>query len=140
MKFETNCFIKKNNREIIEELIKLDYNLSQTFSYDEPYIFITEAGLIYSSSNPIISIIHDKRDGFYGYNCEYNDKLFLALASLRQNTCKNQWCICTKEHLDSNMNLYKIGSWIKCNTDKLSKHSCYKKANIEDIIKHFNHE
>lgn len=121
--FTQPCFIRKNTQELREELESLEI-------YEHP------------SSRALGTCLFVNR-GFYsslpiGYteeldraiDCGTNEKLFLALSSLRDDTDLNQWFfyrqgkediwfICDWEHLEE---------WTVCQSHK---------ATPEEIIEHF---
>lgn len=105
--FTSSCFIKKNTLELRETLKELGYKFSNSLEETpDKYIGLFAAGghLIGIPkeflNEKIIKMIGNTNDYF---NCKTNEKLFIALASLRDDSDKNQW--------------FKISNWINENDE-----------------------
>lgn len=134
MSFLQSCFIRKNTLELRKKLEDLGYNKSEfgsdlnnsiatTASNDKPsYTCIREQS--FDDKNP-----HTTWGLKFRIDCDDNEELFLALAALRDDTDKNQYCI------DSE------GNWFLYNKTYirlLSKTVVnWHKATVEEIIEHF---
>ena len=129
MAFIQPCFIRKNTPELRKKLEELGYNryplwMADWSDDDSRYIYLVTDVLYYTypqkPTNP--------KNGEY-IDCGTNEELFLALAALREDTDKNQYCI------DSE------GNWFLYNkiyVRLLSKTNVnYHKATVEEIIEHF---
>ena len=118
MGFTQPCFIRKNTPELINKLEKLGYKKNIIYLEYEHNLYA--GGGTYSSANFI-----DK----YYFDCGNNEELFIALAALRDNTNKKQYCI------DSE------GNWFLFNQTYvrlLSKTNVnWRKATVKEIIEHF---
>lgn len=135
MGFTTPCFIRKNTQELRRGLEILGYNLNNgkwmgkylaTFRIKETkewrYVASPEWDL---QNNPDIDASID---------CGTNEELFLAIATLRDDTDKYQW------FTDGN-------KWIMCPAIKFSTYLVYydidvntdtiHKATVDELIEHF---
>lgn len=136
MAFLQSCLIRKNTKEIIDTLIGI--------GYDKPneYRNIFTNLLTVPSRNGKGSIIGltDKcadllliNNGFKTIDCGTNEDLFLALASLKDNTDKGQWFVYDGYNLQD----YYIqhNDWYIChfNHNLPNAH----KATVDEILKHF---
>lgn len=138
--FEQSCFIRKNNFQLRLALHNLGYENSRndtvgnciaTIATTKHYNTIPQ---YYVDSN-------DPRITWKGVDCGTNEELFIAIASLRNDSDKNQWFICQEEYISTHtMELVKAGTW-QMNTqyDKLTyslKH-LWRKASVQELIEHF---
>ena len=140
--FTHSCFIRKNNKRLKKELENLGYDTSKiktennciaTSTVTSSAIEITED--LFDSCNPYITWNCVGR-----IDCKDNEELFLAIASLRNDTDKDQWFIMDVEaYVDIS-----VGDWFKA-TDingkyhvgiKIDPMYCHK-ATIEELINHF---
>jgi hypothetical protein len=116
--FTTPCFIRKNTPEIRKKLEELGYKKNTTYLEHEHNLYA--GGGTYASANFI--------DKHY-FDCGTNEELFIALAALRGDIYKNQYCI------DSE------GNWFLFNKTYvrlLSKTNVnWHKATVAEIIEHF---
>ena len=128
--FTTPCFIRKNTPELRKKLEELGYKYS------------TQNGI--KSNNIVVSLgcifdiypIDTIKRGFNNcIDCGTNEKLFLALAALRDDTDKNQWVID-----EANECFGWENSWSICDKDDMNErvvYTHYRKATVEEIIEHF---
>lgn len=137
MSFTQPCFIRKNTPELRKKLEDLGYNKSKfgntlnnsiatTVSNDKSsYTCIKDQS--FDDTNP-----HTTWGLKFRIDCGDNELLFLALAALRNDTDKNQYCI------DSE------GNWFLYNgtfVGLLSKTNVtWHKATVEELIEHFKTE
>lgn len=134
--FTQSCFIQLNCQtnywEIIKELKKIGYKKSTDCFPHHQYIICINGEI--KTSESISLYLND-----WGINCIDNKKLFLALASLRDDTDLNQWMICKYLYKYSGYLDVKIGDWVLCNDEKclplLLGH--FKKATVKEIKEHF---
>lgn len=83
-----SAYIKKYNPELIEVLKDLGYEPSGFNKDDEPYLF-TSGHMFYTTR-----IEEDKPFSYlYGHNCEENEELFIAIASIREDNDLAQWFV-----------------------------------------------
>ena len=136
------CFIRKNTPEIQERLKKLGIPHNDFDEGDRPWIAYNH-GLWISVDEG-----HDRL--FRGdIDCGNNDKLFLAIAALRDDTDKYQWFFSTGwTDFEGNPLPDK---WVLCDQDTLEKFAFvnnspnsyktgWKKANVQELINHFKLE
>ena len=125
--FTQYCFIRKNTTELRKKIEELGYKMNLIYSPNEQNLYIGRG--VYSSANFI--------DNHY-LDCGTNEELFLALASLRDDTDYMQWFV------------NKNGYFEMCFNDKVENYLCghgirkyrqidetYHKATVEEIIEHF---
>ncbi len=151
--FTASCFIRKNTPELINELIDLGYVKAL---FDEEYTKSDAYGLIIDQGD-IVPLEHglQEMELMFTYNfvdCRTNEELFIALASLRDDTPINNFYWFNRR-------------LVKCE-DKTEKHTflngfipilkcrcvddpniCFgveedflKKATVEELIEHFKEE
>lgn len=140
--FTQSCFIRKNNFQLRLALHNLGYENSRndtvgnciaTTTTTQHYNTIPQYYV--DSNDPRITWKENRVD------CGTNEELFIAIASLRNDSDKNQWFICQEEYISTHtMELVKVGTW-QMNTqyDKLTyglKH-LWRKASVEELIEHF---
>lgn len=129
MGFTTPCFIRKNTPELRKKLEELGYKNRNLYFYDC-------IGVVYDGfdciSQWMFGSIWDFADCI---DCGTNEELFLAIASLRNDTDKNQW------FTDGD-------KWILCPEIKFSTYWAYNdvyintdtihKATVNELIELFN--
>lgn len=125
--FTTSCFIRKNTPELRKKLEELGYkNLGKVRYYGDPIYIYCENDIFYTS--PCKLETHDN----YRIDCGTNEELFLAIATLRDDTDKNQWLtdgkIWGKFGEDSFLHPIQIINYLQSKGHK---------ATIEEIIEHF---
>ena len=132
------CFIRKNTKDLRHKLEDIGYKLN---IYDEgldKYLFVERTTYI---SAPIVynSVARSYID------CNENEELFLALASLRNDSDDKQWFIATQdcyaETYEGTFNVaFRENEWV-FNEDENSHPSelpnLFRKATKEEIIEHF---
>lgn len=76
-------------------------------------------------------------------DCGTNEDLFLAIASLRDDTDKGQWFI--YDSMDAVTESFRVYEWLICNEDKIEDMFFYDslylnthKATVQEIIEHFS--
>ena len=133
--FTASCFIKKNTPELINKLIDLGYVKAL---FDEEYTKSDAYGLIVDQGD-IAPLEHTMQEMelMFTYNfvdCGENEDLFLALATLRDDTDK--WQLFIFDGIDApDYFLQKGDMWI-CSLDKHLVKNCHK-ATVEELIEHF---
>lgn len=151
MAFKQPCFIRKNTKEIREELGKLGYKfkvyaskrqcIATATSWLEDIIDNGISLTYITTMHPTAAIIcedsFDSNDPHVSWNCigridcGTNEEMFLALAALRDDSDLHQWMIVTDT---------KGTHWTKSTGDKFmgdAAHSIWRKATVEDIVKHW---
>ena len=127
--FTQKCFIRKNTPELVKKLEELGYNV---VSFGVINIF-NEKPYLLSDTNGGIYGMYDIEKGCI--DCGTNTELFIAIASLRDDTDKFQyftngvfWIKCSqlelKHELDNNYEEF-------CVAD-------FHKATVQELIEHFN--
>lgn len=133
MGFVQPCFIRKNTPELRKKLEDIGHaRYPHEFAdwdddgKDRKYIIIDIMYYTYSTE----PIGKPKKKGVDFVDCGENEELFLALASLRDNSDRNQWFI-----YDEDTSFLQKGDWYMCS---LNHHlSPAHKATVEELIEHF---
>ena len=141
--FTTNCFIRKNTSELRTKLKELGYHICRCTEFEDSVwlrtSFITNSFTVHgvgfcdstglspinTQHKALAKFLFDAQDdGFI--DCGDNEELFIALASMRDDTDKNQWFV-----VDN--------IWVKCYNDIPDKYIQMHghKATPEEIVKHF---
>ena len=127
--FTQKCFIRKNTSELVKRLEELGYkaSFSARNGYGE-YLYAFNGIVVGGEYNA-----YDKRSGFI--DCKESEELFIAIASLRDDSDKHQW-------------FTNYVFWIKCSQldlkhelDNNYEEFCvadFHKATVEELIEHFN--
>lgn len=131
MAFIQHCFIRKNNIEIINRLKALGIPHNDYDDCDRPWIAVNY-GMWITVDEGYDELFPDEID------CGDNEKLFFALAALRDDTDKNQWII------DEANECFGVDdSWAICDKHDMNDrvvYTHYRKATVEEIIERFkNH-
>ena len=147
MAFIQPCFIRKNTIELRKKLEELGYKFSGadhieldcivTFPHHDAFsVFAAYHFNIYDDSFKIVWKEY--------IDCGTNEKLFLALAALRDDTNENQWFIAQRTMWDENYNgeitvYYEENEWLMWKYYSLMEEmpSDFRKATVEEIIEHF---
>lgn len=146
--FTQPCFIRKNTPELCMKLERLGYKrnspmwtqncgiiwcyqYSKERGFDTPYYVIANA----------FDIPFDKESSLCGkfIDCGTNESLFLAIASLRDDTDKHQWFVHkSKSHwwFCTDFDSFKE-DYESSNEDAELKFEDWHKATIEELIEHF---
>lgn len=138
MEFTTAAFIRRNTPELRKKLEELGYNHPTDVIEDERFCIATSPANC--NYHIIIKGAFDDTNPHHTWNCAgridcgTNEELFLAIASLRDDTDKYQW------FTDGD-------KWIMCPEIKFSTYWAYNdidvntdtihKATVEELIEHF---
>ena len=163
--FTSRCFIRKNTKELRDELSKMGYNICLCAEFEDSVWIETHAqtnvgdaiihGIGYYDDlspfdNTNDALIHFIKENNISDNplidCGENEELFLALCALNDETDKNQWFFSTG-WTDFQGNPIP-DKWVFCDQDTLehfafvnnspnSYRSGWKKATVEELIEHF---
>lgn len=121
MGFTTPCFIRKNTPELRKKLGELGYKVSNEAHINDNFLTI--------DNNEVFGIEEPYTPEEYnGYiHCGTNEKLFLAIAALRDDTDKYQWFISPE------------GVWVyNKDYDSILEVSLkWHKATVNELIEHF---
>lgn len=129
MGFTTAAFIRKNTLELRKKLERLGYHLHPECIDDDRgnYLFVNRE---YYLNRPLGYSEELSRS----IDCGTNEALFLAIASLRDDTDKNQWfmdgdkwILCPK---------IKFSTYWVCNDIGVNLDTIHK-ATLEELIEHF---
>lgn len=138
MKHRYHCFVRKNTEYIREGLKNLGIPQNDFDNGDRPWIAFNH-GMWISVDEGHDRLFPDDID------CGTNDDLFLAIAALRDDSDINQWFI--YDSMDCVVPELRDFYWFKCEEDKIedmmyydAMYLCCKKATVEELIEHFNHE
>ena len=137
--FTQSCFIQlsiqNNEFYLTHKLEELGYKPGiENYGSGKPVYLIVKTDGAYYYATTISLYTND-----WGINCIENEKLFLALASLRNDTDYNQWMICKYLYKYPGYQDVKINDWVLCKEDKciplMLGH--FKKATVKEIMQHF---
>lgn len=146
MAFKQPCFIRKNTPELRKKLEELGYKPfgSVKYEWDTGWGLSTDNRLGEFESfdnNGLENIIKcESPDYEDSIDCGTNEELFIALASLRNDSDINQWFVMdVEEYMNINQ-----GDWFIATDRTKGKHIgtqidpmyCHK-ATVEEIIEHF---
>lgn len=144
MTFIQPCFIRKNTPELRKKLEELGYKPfgSVKYEWDTGWGLSTDNRLGEFESfdnNGLENIIKcESPDYEDSIDCGTNEKLFLALAALRDDSDINQWII------DEANECFGLGdSMMICDRDDMNDRNIYthyRKASVEEIIEYFKKE
>ena len=126
--FTQQCFIRKNTKELVDKLYEIGYR-----NYGNPFQF-TDFNILYTTIDGYYVPYRVQVDSSW-IDCGTNEELFLAIASLRDDSDIRQWftdgekwvisdihsLLCMKEY-------FKIIGF---------NHKTTHKATVEELIKHF---
>lgn len=149
--FTTPCFIRKNTPELRKKLEELGYEPSFSMGkYPEVYKNIAVCNFFgsryYGVSDDEAARPGDITDAIKNrglIDCGTNEELFIAIASLRDDSDVNQWFVMDVEiYMGINQ-----GDWFIATDRNKGKHIgtqidpmyCHK-ATVEEIIEHFKKE
>ena len=126
-----NCFIRKNTKELRNKLSSLDLKLNHGKAWGKYLcVFETEDSKEWCYVASPLSELEDMPNYKNAIDCGDNEELFLAIASLRDDSNKHQW------YTDGNR-------WclnnIKSKYDWMIDDSWHKDT-IEELIEHFNNK
>lgn len=129
MGFTTPCFIRKNTPELREKLGKLGYYLHPECIDDDRgnYLFVNRE---YYLNRPLGYLEELSRS----IDCGTNEKLFLAIAALRDDTDENQWF--TDEDKWILCSKIKFSTYWVCNDIGVNLDTIHK-ATVEELMEHF---
>lgn len=132
MGFTTAAFIRRNTPELRKKLEELGYK-----EYGNPFQITDDSKLITTIDGEYVPYNVPLDDSFI--DCGTNEKLFLAIAALRDDTDDSQWFVYPPEN-----------SWFICVDDDINYareniresvqaacFHCSHKATVEELIKHF---
>lgn len=145
MGFTTQCFIRKNTPELRKKLEELGYEIlnsgnttldAHNYDGNGSHKSIEEGRAIITSYGNLYGVIYDidivTKKG--RIDCGTNEELFLAIATLRDDTDKYQWftdgdkwILCPKTKFST----YWVYYHIDVNTDTVHK------ATVNELIEHF---
>lgn len=120
--FIEKCFIRKYSQELVNKLVEIGHNVIR---FPEPRYIICDKNNVY-----LTSILPDKDINKYT-DCDTNEKLFLALAALRDDIDYMQWFTDGEKWLQDKRNDIEVIRYGAGNPIK------FHKATVEEIIKYF---
>lgn len=138
--FTTPCFIKRISFELKEKLKELGYrDVGKVRYYGESQYIYCEGGIFYESP----CMIKARYNTFI--DCGDNEELFIAIASLRDDTDINQWFIYNS--MDCIIEKLRTIDWFICDENSIEDFAFYDslyllchKATVEELIEHFKKE
>lgn len=121
MGFTTPCFIRKNTPELRKKLGELGYKVSNEAHINDNFLTI-DNNEVFGIEEPYTP---EECNGYI--HCGTNEKLFLAIAALRDDTDKYQWFISPE------------GVWVyNKDYDSILEVSLkWHKATANELIEHF---
>lgn len=127
-KFTTPCFIHKNTPELRKKLKEFGYKVLPNFA-DFPCL----------SARNGLAIPTDSFNRNGGFDCGTNEQLFIALASLREESDYMQWFCSDEPDFDDRCfflcQCYTLNEHIQ--GDKDFDVSTYHKATVDELIEYF---
>lgn len=120
MTFTKACFIRKDTPELREKLKSLGYLFLDGDKRDG--LIADRSGFVYS--------IYEKNVLNSTYNCGTNEKLFLAIAAIRNDTDVNQWFVSPEGIFVFNKK-YEYISEVSLK---------WRKATVEELIEYFKED
>lgn len=111
--FTQPCFIRKNTKEIIEKLEELGYDYAENGA---GAWFIPLCQLEYIGVNLYSKGYYMGVNGVWSndwYDCGTNERLFIALASLRDDSDNNQWFVMKIKAVGGNALLTALNKTLK---------------------------
>ena len=133
--FTRKCFIRKNTPELVKKLEELGYEIPFVVEYGNGDTILAKYGLlcnIHSIPNSIFGENYFSLLTNNAIDCGTNDELFLAIASLRDDTDNGQWFTDGEKwykDILSDREVEKYGA---------SKPISFHKATVQELIEHFN--
>ena len=134
--FTTPCFIKKHSKKLEDKLLEFGYN---------EFIFNSKEFIAVNQTNFPFGWF--TVDDMNGVNCGRNEKLFLSIAALRDDTDLNQYFVLDTNisNIETPESIIPKKTFVKCLTDKWYGpkdiyDSCgfpAHKATVEELIEHF---
>ena len=132
--FTTPCFIKKISSELKEKLKELGYrDVGKARYYGESQYIYCEGRVFYESPCTIKARYNTFID------CGTNEELFIALASLRDDSDINQYFICDKVSFTLGKTYYP-DDYLYYQYDEFFDKQNWHKATVEELIEHFKKE
>lgn len=138
MEFTTAAFIRRNTPELRKKLEELGYNHPTDVIEDERFCIATSPANC--NYHIIIKGAFDDTNPHHTWNCAgridcgTNEELFLAIASLRDDTDKYQWFTDGDKWImcpEIKFSTYWVYNDIDVNTDIIHK------ATVKELIEHF---
>lgn len=140
MGFITKCFIRKNTPELQKKLEDMGYEICPCANFETSAWLDNniETNSIHGVPAHAIGIMLHEADAI---DCGENDKLFLALAAMRDDTQYMQWFICTNSYKDP-YNEWKVGDMdvYNCECQFQEPLHNWRRATAEEIVKHYTNE
>lgn len=133
MGFTTPCFILKNTLQLRAKLEGLGYRIGNKYCIDNNFL-ATDNNEMFGIEEPYLP---EECNGYI--HCGVNEELFLAIASLRDDTNYMQWFVCTSDYKEYDGKEWKVGDF-DLNTcpddfDNILPH--WRKATVNELIEHF---
>ena len=124
--FTQKCFIRKNTPELVKKLEDIGYRVSFSARNGYGECLYTIGGTVFGGAYRD----YDSRTGFI--DCNDSEELFLAIASLRDDTDNLQWFTDGEtwyKDILSDREVEKYGA---------SKPISFHRATVQELIEHFN--
>lgn len=134
--FTQPCFIRKNTPELRKKLQELGQRANTLDDFKGEWLAANYG--MYISVQDGFQHLHPN-----DIDCGTNEDLFLAIASLRDDTDKGQWFI--YDSMDAVIERFRVYEWLICNEDKIEDIFFYDslylnthKATVQELIEHFS--
>lgn len=134
--FISKCFIRKNTPELRQKLENLGYSMDIFGISPDDLAIVAEDGLYFTWD------IFPDYEPWRSIDCGENEDLFLALASLRDDSDKFQWFVRDEPHETySKFTLCELDNWEDdfytwSTDDNMAPWMCHK-ATSEELIRYF---
>lgn len=130
------CYIRLNNKEIIDFLIDKHIPHNDLDDIDKPWIAYNHG--LWISIDPIFKSKLYKEDKDFGFDCGTDIELFKALLNYDETTDMNQYFVSEKEERWVNLHSYiPKGTLVLSLIDKYPVQDDYHRASIEEIVNWF---
>lgn len=139
-KKQVKCFIRFCSKELVDKLHRLGGRSGEGFWYSNTLtLLICEPDKYRCLDDEMGNAESLVKKGYI--DCKMNEELFIALANMGR--VKNQWYTCIQDHITYNMNEYKIGDMLCCDSDKANINKfapSWRLATAEEIVGMFEHK
>ena len=145
MAFIQPCFIIKNTPELRKKLEELGVIYDGYYGQNNDFIVVDYGPYNnkYDTVNTLPSnVSYHTYDGYKTFDymdCGDNEKLFFALAALRDDSVINQYFICDKVSVTLGKTYYS-GDYLYYQYDEFFDKQNWHKATVEELIEHFKKE
>ena len=137
------CFIRKKTQELIDKIVAMGYHYPMKYHEISPNLLTMPYrghgwGTLISVENKLIDLaLKTQTNQKPTIDCKTNEKLFLALAALRDDTDKYHWFFQQDGQLIMcDQNTLEHFAYVNNSQNSYSR-DIWKKATVTDLINHF---